>query len=281
MQRMLFFLWCLFAVMSARAAEAELKFGVFPNLSTRLLVETYQPLADALSNALQRPVALHTAPDFKTFFERTQAGEYDLVLTAPHLAWLAHIDGAYRPLYVYQRNTGGILAVRTDSPYRAPNDLRGKTIAMGDPLAITVMRMEGDLAKAGLKAGRDYVRLDAGSHNNAALHVQEGKADAAIMGSLPFQRLSETMQSKLRIIKTTAEFPSQVYLVNSRLGNAQEQAIRNALLGFMQSPQGKAFLARGGFEGLRKIGVSELRQFDADAQQVKQRLYAGKEQAVK
>lgn len=178
-QRILFFLLCLFTGMSANAAETGLKFGVFPNLSTRLLVETYQPLADALSDALKRPVALHTAPDFKTFFERTQAGEYDLVLTGPHLAWLAHKDAAYRPLYVYQRNTEGILLVRADSPYQTPYDLRGKTIAMGDPLAITVMRMERDLAKVGLQAGRDYVGLDVGPHNNAALHARYHAKQAA------------------------------------------------------------------------------------------------------
>lgn len=267
--------------MPVRAEEAELKFGVFPNLSPRLLVETYQPVAVALSSDLRRPVTLHTAPDFKTFFERTQAGEYDLVLTAPHLAWLAHKEEAYRPLFVYQRNTEGILVVRADSRYQKPGDLRGKTIAMSDPLAVTVMRMESDLAKAGLQGGRHYNKLEAGSHNNAALHVHDGKCDAAIMGGLPFQRLPEAMRKNLRIIKTTAGFPSQVYLVNSRVSNAQEWAIRGGLQDFMQSSQGKDFLARGGFEGLRKIGGWELRQFDADGQQIVRRLYAGKDPAAK
>jgi len=282
MRRILLLMLCLlFAALPARATEAELKFGIFPNLSARLLIETYQPVADALSSELKRPVTLHTAPDFKTFFERTQAGEYDLVLTAPHLAWLAHKEQGYRPLFVYQRNTEGILVVRADSRVQNPGDLRGKTIAMSDPLAVTVMRMESDLAKAGLQGGRHYSKLEVGPHNNAALHVYEGKSDAAIMGRLPFQRLPEVMRKNLRIIRTTAGFPSQVYLVNSRLSNAQEWALRGALQDFMQSSQGKAFLAGGGFEGLRKIGGWELRQFDADGLQVKQRLYAGKDQAAK
>ena len=272
---------CLFAAMPGHAEETELKFGVFPNLSPRLLVETYQPVVAALSSELRRPVTFHTAPDFKTFFERTQAGEYDIVLTGPHLAWLAYKEQAYRPLFVYQRNTEGILVVRADSRYQTPGDLRGKTIAMSDPLSVTVMRMESDLAKAGLQGGRHYNKLEVGPHNNAALHVHEGKSDAAIMGRLPFQRLPEAMRKNLRIIKTTASFHSQVYLVNSRLSNAQEWAIRGALQDFMQSSQGKAFLARGGYEGLRKIGGWELRQFDADGQQVKQRLYAGKDPASK
>jgi phosphonate transport system substrate-binding protein len=267
--------------MSVNAAETELKFGIFPNLSTRMLIETYQPVADALSKELKRPVALQTASDFKTFFERTQAGEYDLVLTAPHLAWLAHRDQGYRPLFVYQRNTEGILVVRADSRYKTLGDLRDKTIAMADSLAITVMRLESDLAKAGLVGGRHYTKIEVGTHNNAALHVHDGQSDAAIMGGLPFQRLPEGMRKNLRVIKATAGFPGQVYLVNPRVSNAQEWAIRGALRDFMRSSQGKVFLDQGGFEGLRMIGSWELRQFDVDGQLVKQRLYAGRDQAGK
>jgi len=271
----------LFAFPPLCAAETPLRFGIFPNLSPRILVETYQPVADVLSKALRRPVQLQTAADFKTFFERTQAGEYDLVLTGPHLAWLAHRDRGYRPLFVYQRETEGILVTRADSGYKSPLELKGKTITLADPLAITVMRMESDLAKSGLAAGRDFTSLEVGSHNNAALHVVERKCDAAILGGLPFQRLPEEMRKSLRIIKATQSFPSQVYLVNPTITHDQEWVIRGALRDFMNSAPGKAFLAQGGFEGLRNMGSWELRQFEQDGKRLQQRLNAGREQVVK
>lgn len=266
-------LW-LAGLQVVHAQTTELRFGVFPNLSSRFLIETYQPLSQFLSTSLQQHVALQTAPDFRIFFERTQAGAYDLVLTASHLAWLAVGEANYRPLFAYKRNTEGILVVRADSGFKSLASLRGKTIALADPLAITVMRMENELAQSGLAAGRDYTRLHAGSHNNAALQVHAGKSDAAILGGLPFQRLPENIRKDLRIIKTTASFPGQVYLIHPRVGNVREQAIHAALQEFMQTPQGQAFLEQGGFEGLRVIKRSELSQFALDGQQIKQQLFA-------
>ena len=59
---------------SAHAQTMPLRFWVFPNLSTRALLEVYQPVADCLSQALNRPVTLETAPDFADFLTRTREG---------------------------------------------------------------------------------------------------------------------------------------------------------------------------------------------------------------
>lgn len=276
-----FFAGLFATALPLHAADATFKFGIFPNLSPRMLIETYRPVADALSRELGRPVEMQTSPDFKTFHERTQAGEYDLVLTAPHLAWLAYSEAGYLPLVVYQRETEGILVTRADGVYKSFGELKGKTISVADPLAITVMRLESELAKAGLAGGRDYLRLEVSSHNNAALYVIERKADAAIMGGLPFQRLPEDMRKHLRIIKTTKSFPSQVYLANPRVSNSLAWSIRDTLKDFMRTPAGKAFLVQGGFDGLRNIGGWELRQFEADGQEVMQQLDAERERVLK
>lgn len=275
-----FFAGLFTAALPLHAADAPLKFGIFPNLSPRILVETYRPVVDALSRELGRPVEMQTSPDFKTFHERTQAGEYDLVLTAPHLAWLAYSEAGYLPLLVYQRETEGILVTRADSAYKSPEDLKGKTISVADPLAITVMRLESELARAGLAGGRDYRRLEVSSHNNAALYVIEHKTDAAIMGGLPFQRLPEDMRKQLRIIKTTKSFPSQVYLTNPRIPNSLARSIRDTLKDFMRTPAGKTFLAQGGFDGLRNMSGRELRQFETDGQQVLQKLDAERKRVL-
>ena len=76
------------AMRPAACADKPLVFGVFPNMTAKQIVETYQPLATALEKKLQRRVIVYSARDFRTFVERTRKGEYDILLTAPHLAWL-------------------------------------------------------------------------------------------------------------------------------------------------------------------------------------------------
>ncbi len=265
---------CWLALSIAAAADGGLRFGVFPSLSPRILAETYQPLASALGESVGKPVGLETAPDFIAFHQRTLAGEYDLVLTAPHLAWLAWKEDGYQPLLTYLTPVKGVLIVRADSSLRRISDLRGKTVAMPDPLAIVGIRMERILEKAGLRKDRDFRATLAGSHTNAAVHVREGQADAAVMGIQAFQQLPQELKGGMRIIVETPPMPGQVFLVHGRLGKAGARAIRQAIENFARSEAGRAFLQKGDFGGVRPLKPNELSAVRGDAGKIEGRLGA-------
>lgn len=182
----------LFCTSPARADLPPLSFGVFPNLSARQVVEIYRPLAQALEKQLKREVVIYSARDFRTFAQRTARGEYDILLTAPHLAWLARQDAGYRPLLKYATPTHGLLVVRNDSAFHEPESLRGKTLARADALAVTVLATQTELAARGLRAGVDYQLRDAGTHNNAVMQVINKKAEAAALGLHPYLLLAPT-----------------------------------------------------------------------------------------
>lgn len=258
----------------AMAADAEFNFGVFPNLSARVMVETYQPLANDLGKSFKQPVNLTSAVDFVTFNQRTMDAEYDLVLTAPHLAWLAWKEGGYKPVLTYMEPARGFLIVRADSPYQQITDLRGKTIAMPDPLAVVNIRMEKILEKAGLLLGRDLTRVEAGSHTNAATHVNQGQADAAVVGVLAFLRLPKEARDKMRVVAETQAMTSHVFLVRPQTSPARERAIKLAIVKFTLSEAGQAFLEKGGFGGVRPLKKNELEQMEDDAKELKQRFLA-------
>jgi phosphonate transport system substrate-binding protein len=259
---------------AALAGSGEFNFGVFPQLSARVLAETFQPMADYLGNALKQPVILESAPDFFTFHARTLNREYDLVFTAPHMAWLAWKEGGYKPILTYAEPAQGYVVVRVDSPYRQLQDLRGKTIAIPDPNAVINIRIEKIMAKAGLDMGRELKVIEVGSHTNAATHVNEKRADAAIVGRFPFLRLPKEVRGNLRIIAETPALPSLTFLVHPRATPAREQAIRQVIESFMQSEAGKTFLQKTGSGGVRPLKKNELQQVENDAQEFNQRFQA-------
>ncbi len=259
--------WLALAATTA-AAGSGLRFGVFPSLSPRILVETYQPLAVALEASLGEPVGLETAPDFLAFHRRTVDGEYDLVLTAPHLAWLAWKEDGYLPILRYATPVRGVMIVRADSPYRQMSDLRGKIVAMPDLLAIVGIRMERMLEGAGLRKGRDFKTVNAGSHTNAAVHVREGQADAAVIGIQAFQQLPRELKKGMRIIAETPPMPGQVFLVHGRLGKARARAIAQAIETFTHGEAGKAFLQKGDFGGVIPLEKNELDRVKGDARKL-------------
>lgn len=257
-----------------QAAPNELKFGVFPQLSTRVMVETYQPLVDFLGEAIGRPLRLESTKDFYTFHQRTMDGEYDLVLTAPHLAWLAWKEGGYRSLLVYKEPAKGFIVVRADSPYLKPGDLRGKTIAIPDPYAVVNIRLAKMLAGGGLNLGREIAVTEVGSHTNAAAHVYERQSEAAIVGVFPFLRLPVEMRQGLRIIAETPDLPSHVFLVRPGMEARREKALGQAIEQFMRSEEGAAFLKKTGFGGVRALKKGELKQVEGDAQEFLRRYQA-------
>jgi phosphonate transport system substrate-binding protein len=256
------------------AAPSPLVFGVFPNITARQVVALYRPMADALEKSLQRRVLVYTARDFKTFVTRTREGEYDILLTAPHLAWLARQDAGYRPLLKYAQPVRGLLVVKTGSAFHSEASLRGRTIATADALAVVVLAMQAELAAQGIKHGVDYQTSDAGTHINAVMQVVNGRADAAILGLQPFHLLPAELRPQLRVLAETPPLSSQMILTHPRLRDTEAQAIRQALLDFAATPAGQAFMTRGGYGNFAAVDGDELRAFRPYALQAQEMLRA-------
>jgi phosphonate transport system substrate-binding protein len=256
----------------AAGAPVPLVFGVFPNLTAKQIVETYRPLADALEKPLRRRIEIYSARDFKTFVARTRHGEYDLLLTAPHLAWLARQDAGYRPLLKYAEPVRGLLVVKSTSPFDDVAALRGRLIATADPIAVVVLALQAELAAQGLGRDIDYRTADSGTHANAALQVISGRADGAMLGLHPYKLMSPDLRRQLRVIAETPPLSSQMVLTHPRLRDAEVSAIRKALLRFAAAPEGQAFMLRGGYGGFADVDGSELRAFRPYALQAQEML---------
>lgn len=250
------------------SADKPLVFGVFPHLTAKQVVETYRPIADTLEKHLQRDVIIYSARDFKTFVERTRQGDYDILLTAPHMAWLARQDAGYRPLLKYAQPVYGLLVVKADSPYTEPKALRGRTIATPDPFAVAVLALHAEMAAQGLRPHIDYRTVASGSHRNAAIQVINDRADGAMLGQHTYTLLPPELRQQLRVLAKTPSLSSLMYLTHPRLRDAEAQAVRKALLQFASLPAGRTFMHDGGYAGFVDVDGSELQSFHRYALQV-------------
>lgn len=246
---------------TTHATETPLVFGVFPNLTARQTVKTYGPLAQALERHLKRPVILYTAPDFPTFVARTRGGAYDLVLTAPHMAWLARQETGYRPLLKYSNPVRGVLVTRSDAGFATVEALRGRTVAIADELALATLAVEMDLAARGIERGHDYTVQLSGTHSNAIAQVIARRADAAIIGIHPYRLLPDTLRAQLHILVETVSLSSLTYLAHPRVRDGEAKSLQAGLLVFAGSPEGRAFLAESGYGEMVGAEDSELNLF--------------------
>lgn len=255
------------------AAEKPLILGVFPYLSGYSVVSKFTPLRDYLAAELKRPVQVYTAPDFRTFIERTQRGDYDIALTAPHLARLAILEANYASLATYKATLQTLIVVKKDAPYAKLADLRGKSIAIPDKLAIVTLLGTQLLRAANLRENQDYALLVTQSHNSAALSVQHGQHDAAIIGSTPFNQLAPEVQAGLRILASSASIPTQYYIAHKRLGSRQITQLQSLLVTFAENtPPGQKFIEENRFLGIKASAGDELKQLDDSVKEVKNML---------
>lgn len=251
------------------AGDKPLEIGVFPYLSVRAVLTTYQPIRRYLARELGRPVELYTAPDFRTFIERTREGEYDVLITAPHFARLAQLQTGYVPLAGFTKELRPIIVVAAGSPYKALVELRGKTVVIPDRLAIVSMMGLRLLREQGIETDRDFRLVVAISHNSAVLDVKRGNADAAITEAAALQQMPADVRKAVRVIATAGKTPHVMLMAHPRLGHAEIGQLKSLLEAFAsQSPEGREFLTATGYEGLKPVSEAALKSLDPYAQEI-------------
>lgn len=263
-------LWLMLAVCPPAWAAPPLEIGVFPYLSTRTLLSTWQPLQQFLAQRLGQPVLIVTAPDMRTFVERTQSGAYPLVVTAPHFARLAQKEAGYRPLLRAQRDLVGVLVVAEDAPIRSIADLRGKMLATPDTLAIITRLGLNLLREQGLEPGRDVFPVEMPSHNAAVLAVRQNVAAGAVVSVTALQQLPPEQRQGLRVLAQTPRMPHVMILARGDLPAAEAERLAQLIQEFVQqTPEGRQFMDSLGYQGLRPPTEAELRSLDPYADSVR------------
>lgn len=234
--------------MPALANSRNLTIGLFPNLPANKLATIYQPLATYLTQQLNCRIRLASAKDFRSFYQATRDKQFDLIVTAPNLAWLAMTESKYQPLASYINRVSGVLVSKRGVRLDSLSSCHSKTIAFTDPLTIVHQLGVSYLQSQGLQADVDYQITSYNNHTNAALAVLLGKADCAVIGKLPFSQMSADIQNTLQIIAQTNEVTSQFIMSSPDLTDTVR--LRAALLSFARTPAGLTFVTEQHLGGI-------------------------------
>ncbi len=235
------------------AEDPPLRFGVFPRSSPQIMVRNYSPLARALSASLGRQVVIETDKNFASFMQRVYAKEFDLVYLNQSQYVNAHRTAGYRAIAKICESPvctiGALIVTRADSGLTQIGDLRGKTIAFGDPEAIvSYVLAKSVLRAAGLQI-RDYRQIFTKNPPNALLAVYNGTAQAAGVGAPLLQRpeiLRNVDVKRLRVLGTSQPIPQLPVAARGDLDPRLVQRILAALLQLPDTPDGPVILERIG-----------------------------------
>jgi phosphonate transport system substrate-binding protein len=264
--------WCI-GPGGASAENAAIEIGIIPTLSTRTILATYQPLREYLEARMHQPVVLMTAPDYRTFIDRTQHGEYRFVITAPHFARLAQLEAGYVPMVRVKRELRGILVVRTDSVIKTVNDLRGKSVSTPENIAVISMLGQQLLHSHGLEPGKTITVRPSPSFNSAVLAVQNRESDAAFTAQTALNQMSAETHSLLRTIASTDAVPHNIFLASKQVPPKEVERMTRLLLEFTEDKsRGIPFFEQTGFLGYVRPSAAELKVLDPYVTELKRQL---------
>lgn len=223
------------------SGAAPLTITLSPFLSPASLLAAFRPLREHLERTLGRPVEMRTAKDFRSLCESVRLMQQDAAMLPAHLARLAVADWGYRALAATIDSLEVLVLVHRDSPAKTPADLRGGSVAMLDPLALTATVGRQWLQEQGLL---DSVTVQtAPSINSALFALDRGDAQAIIAGRTQLFGLSVNTPRTERVLATLRGIPGPIYVARPGLPAADFEALRAAMLSFRHDASREATAA--------------------------------------
>ena len=254
---------CLLRAASAQpATDTPLVFGFLPIVSSERLVRRFAPLVDYLSQTLDIPIRMETAPDFRKFVHRTRDEKrYDILFTAPHLYYLAHKNSGYRALVRVDRpGMKAVVVTRADSQIKSIQDLRGRRLATTDPLALATVLARSLLLDSGIDPDRDLTLVATPSHNASLLSSYRGTTDASVLIFPLYRRARADIRDSMKIIAETDDAPHMPLAVAPWINADLATRLRSTLLEMKTSPAGRTLLRHLDWPGFTAV---EAHDYDA------------------
>ncbi len=236
---------------TCQAGGKPLVFGILPFISVEHLVTRFSPLANYLARHLQVPVRIETAPNFIEFARRThQDQHYDILFTAPHFHSHAVSKAGYR--LVASVDSPGMWAVvvaPVKSDIHSIEDLRGKRLAVVQPMALATLLVRNHLFEAGIDPDVDLNLVITPSHDASLLSSYHGITDASVLMQPPFAAASEMVRESMRLIARTQSTPHIPISVGPWISGDCAAEISALLLDMDSNDEGRAVLKHNNFSG--------------------------------
>lgn len=238
---------------------AYLTFGFLPIVSPERLVERFAPLTAYLSRELEIEIRMETAPDFRTFVQRTNDEQrYDILFTAPHLYYLAHNNHGYRAVARVDRpGMQAVIVASRAQGIESVEDLRGRRLATTDSLALATVLVRASLKQTGIDPDKDLTPIPTPSHNASLLSTYQGATDAAALILPVFRRASPDIRESMVIIAKTRMVPHMPIAVAPRIDSAMAERIGEALIALNESPEGRLLLSHLDWPGFVAVQEDE------------------------
>jgi phosphonate transport system substrate-binding protein len=222
----------LLLIPSAQAKEKYVM-GVHPYKPPQELYKKFKPIADYLSTKLGKPVEFQIAQSYDDAANKVGTGAYDFAFLGPTIYVDAHDKYGVVPLAQIANNKKpvfhGVIVVKKGSGITSLKDLKGKSVAFGERHStLTHLIPLWMLMDAGVRLPDLKEYRFAGTHDNVALNVARGAADA---GGLMPDIAEKYKDQGIEVIARSPDLPEHVFAATKSMDQKTVDLLQNALVG--------------------------------------------------
>lgn len=234
-------------------AQSSLAFGLVPAEDPHIMVQDNQALIDALRQGVGTEIRPFVATDYNGVIEALRAKRLDIALLGPFSYVLATTIAEVDLIGVIETQKQGpvyhaLIVARKDRNLRGLADLKGRTFAFVDPSSTSGhLFPKTAMIRSGLKPDTDLRAIFAGSHDAAAIAVQNGKVDAAaVADGLYDAAVARGMvkPDEVAVIWKSDPIPGIPVVMRRDLPEPLKQKIRAAFLAMHDVPWSKGTTIR-------------------------------------
>lgn len=253
----------------------KLTLGVITSENEADRAERYKPVRAYLEKALGVEINWRSATDYAGVIEAMKSGKIEIARFGPASyaqAWIV-TNGQVEPLVGDLDENGDFgyhsaVIVKSDSPYKSIDDLKGKKMAFADPNSTSgYLAPSYFLAEAGYEPDTFFGSTSfSGSHENSVMALLNGTFDAAATWwnsetrSNPNRMEEKGMiePGQWRVIWKSPRLPSSPWAVRSDLPQDMRDDIRETLLKMKtKSPEAWEALTDGKASDFRLVSHSD------------------------
>jgi phosphonate transport system substrate-binding protein len=281
---------CAFAVSTDARADWRQKHPVVTLGATTVenqasTLARFQPLADYFKQKLGVEMRVQNASDYAAVVQALTAGHIQLARLGGSSYAAGWIDskGAIEPLVVPAELDGtlgyhSVLIVRSDSPYKRLEDLKGKSLAWADPNSTSGYLVPlVSLRAAGIVPNQFFGRtVFSGGHEQSVIGVLNGTLDSAFTWTSKGDNTGQLRlmmdrgmlkRQDIRVVWESPEIPNPFYAVPSNLPEDMKRDIKQFFLDLKKDRPDLADAAATGRTSGFKTATHEMYKPVVDAVQ--------------
>lgn len=255
---------------AAEAPKQELVLGFVPSRD----VNQIQLSADRIVNSLSEGTGYHIKAITALSYAAVVVGMSNKTIDVAFIGPLDYVVGRIKngdyPITASVRagksGYNGIVIVRKDTGIKDLKGLKGKTLALGDPLsASSNLYPKAAMIKAGIETTRDVRTMTLSSASAIVMSVAQGKVDAGaiyldarknpeVVGRFP------KIMDETRVIHTTEIIPADPQVVRKDLNPEQVKILKAAFLEMSSNSDGQKWLKE--LFGIDQLVAVDDRDYD-------------------